>query len=73
MVRDFEHFMDRQTLGLSNSPYFNNMLINIKGQWWKNLRALMTPTFSSGKLKAMQILVEQCGQQLGTFLQNESK
>lgn len=72
MVRDFEHFVDRPTLGLSNSPYLKNMLINIKGQRWKNLRALMTPTFSSGKLKAMEILVEQCGQQLGTFLQNES-
>ncbi|PNF19766.1 Cytochrome P450 9e2 [Cryptotermes secundus] len=72
MIRDFEHFVDRATLGLSSSPYFKNMLINIKGQQWKNLRALMTPTFSSGKLKAMEILVEQCGQQLGTFLQNES-
>lgn len=73
MIRDFEHFVDRPTLALSSSPYFKNMLLNIKGQQWKNLRALMTPTFSSGKLKAMEILVEQCGQQLGTFLQNESK
>jgi cytochrome P450 len=72
-VRDFEHFVDRRTLGFLTSPYFKNMLINIKGQQWKNLRALMTPTFSSGKLKVLEILVEQCGQQLGLFLQNESK
>jgi cytochrome P450 len=72
-VRDFEHFVDRPTLGFLTSPYFRNMLVNIKGQQWKNLRALMTPTFSSGKLKALETLVEQCGQQLGLFLQNESK
>jgi cytochrome P450 len=45
----------------------------MKGKQWKNVRALLTPTFSSGKLKAMENLVEKCGQQLGTFLKNESK
>jgi cytochrome P450 family 6 len=73
MVRDFDHFVDRPTLRIRNSPYTENMLLNIKGQHWKNVRAILTPTFSSGKLKAMENLVEQCGQQLETFLQNESK
>jgi cytochrome P450 len=73
MVRDFEHFVDRPTLRLRDSPYTENMLLTMKGQQWKNVRALLTPAFSSGKLKAMENLVEQCGQQLGTFLENESK
>jgi cytochrome P450 family 6 len=73
MVRDFEYFMDRATLRVTNSPYIENMLLNMKGQQWKNVRALLTPTFSSGKLKAMKKLVEQCGKQMETFLQNQSK
>jgi cytochrome P450 family 6 len=73
LVRDFQHFVDRPTLAIRGSPYIVNMLINMKGQHWKNVRALLTPTFSSGKLKAMENLVEQCGQHMATFLHNESK
>jgi cytochrome P450 len=73
MVRDFQHFVDRPSLRIRSAPYIDNMLLNIKGQHWKNVRALLTPTFSSGKLKAMENLVEQCGQHMETFLQNESK
>lgn len=72
LVRDFQHFVDRPTLAIRGSPYIVNMLINMKGQHWKNVRALLTPTFSSGKLKAMENLVEQCGQHMATFLHNES-
>jgi cytochrome P450 len=49
------------------------MLPNMSGQHWKNIRALLTPTFSSGKLKAMENLVQQCGQRMETFLEIESK
>jgi cytochrome P450 len=70
MVRDFQHFVDRPTI---ISPYMEKMLINLKGQDWKSVRALLTPSFSSAKLKAMENLVEQCGKHMETFLQNECK
>jgi cytochrome P450 len=73
MVRDFQHFVDHPTINLKGSPYLENMLINMKGQHWKSVRALLTPTFSSGKLKVMENLVEQCGKHMETFLQNECK
>lgn len=73
MVRDFQHFVDRPTVSIRGTPYMENMLLNMKGQHWKSVRALLTPAFSSGKLKVMETLVEQCGKQMGTFLQNESK
>lgn len=72
MVRDFDSFVDRPTLRLRNSPYTENMLLNIKGQHWKSVRALLTPTFSSGKLKAMGSLVDQCGQQLAAYLRAQT-
>jgi len=73
MVRDFQHFVDRPSINLRDNPYIQNMLLNMKGQHWKSVRALLTPTFSSGKLKAMENLVEQCGKHMETFLQNECK
>lgn len=69
MVRDFEHFVDRPSLRTRNPPYIQNMLLNLKGQHWKNVRALMTPAFSSGKLKFMENMVNQCGSQMTAFLQ----
>jgi len=71
MVRDFQHFVDHPTISIRDTPYLEKMLINMKGQQWKSLRALLTPTFSSGKLKVMENLVEQCGKHMETFLQNE--
>ena len=73
MVRDFQHFVDHPTIRIRGTPYLQDMLINMKGQHWKSVRALLTPTFSSGKLKAMENLVEQCGNHMETFLQNECK
>ncbi|XP_069683724.1 cytochrome P450 9e2-like [Periplaneta americana] len=73
MVRDFDSFVDRPTLRVRNSPYTEKMLLNIKGQHWKNVRSLLTPTFSSGKLKAMENLVDQCGQQLAAYLRTQTK
>ncbi|XP_066997652.1 cytochrome P450 9e2 isoform X2 [Anabrus simplex] len=68
LIRDFEHFTDRPTLRLRHSPYIENMLINLKGQRWKNVRAVLTPTFTTGKLRAMENLVLLCGEQLHDYL-----
>ncbi|KAJ9576188.1 hypothetical protein L9F63_006921 [Diploptera punctata] len=68
MVRDFQYFVDRPTLRTRNSAYLENNLLNLKGQHWKNVRALITPTFSSGKLKFMENMVDQCAVQMTQFL-----
>lgn len=64
MVRDFEHFVDRPTFRLRSPAYMTNMLINLKGHEWKQVRQLMTPAFTSGKLRQMFALVDQCGKQM---------
>lgn len=68
LIRDFEYFVDRPTLNIRREAYLNNMLINLKGQQWKNVRTILTPTFSSGKLKYMEDLVNKCGLQMEKFL-----
>ncbi|KAL1138263.1 hypothetical protein AAG570_009952 [Ranatra chinensis] len=64
LVRDFDHFVDRTPLRLRSSPYVYNMLITLAGSEWKNVRAGVSPTFTTGKIKAMLPLVTTCAQQL---------
>ena len=61
-IKDFNHFTDqRDQLG---SEFFHEMLIILKGAKWKETRAVMSPTFSASKLKAMHQLTLDNAQNL---------
>ena len=53
MIKDFNNFVDRKLpLELITEPA-TLMLNTIGGDYWKSIRTLVTPTFTSGKLKAV--------------------
>ncbi|KAK7074658.1 Cytochrome P450 3A4 [Halocaridina rubra] len=58
-VKDFDHFVDRRSFKAphKNDEIVNKMLSVENGDVWKNLRAIMTPTFTSGKMRNMFPLV----------------
>ncbi|XP_050530773.1 cytochrome P450 6k1-like isoform X2 [Daktulosphaira vitifoliae] len=68
MIKDFNHFTDRQTMRFRTSEYITQMLINLKGAKWKRMRHLLTPAFTSGKLKTMEHLVDDCCNNMIEFL-----
>ncbi|KAK3908720.1 Cytochrome P450 9e2 [Frankliniella fusca] len=70
MVRDFDHFVDRPVLRFRQRPSVSNMLISLQGAQWKSVRAILTPTFTSGKIKSMSLLVMDVGKQMVSFLNN---
>ncbi|KAK3863816.1 hypothetical protein Pcinc_030448 [Petrolisthes cinctipes] len=59
MVKDFDHFTDRRTFKLKQGRdrYLHNMLSGKTGHEWKALRSLVSPIFTSGKIKHMYPLV----------------
>ena len=57
LIKDFDHFVDRRSMDL-NDEIVNEMLTVAKGDHWKAVRSIMSPTFSSGKMKAMFFLVQ---------------
>uniref|UniRef100_A0A1I8Q2A8 Cytochrome P450 n=1 Tax=Stomoxys calcitrans TaxID=35570 RepID=A0A1I8Q2A8_STOCA len=64
MTNAFESFHDR---GIYVDEEYNPMsanLLSLKGQKWRALRAKLTPSFSSGKLKAMFETVDDVAQRL---------
>lgn len=57
LVKDFDSFMDRRKVGDQPGSIIEAMLNNKSGEEWKILRSIMSPTFSSGKMKRMYPLV----------------
>ena len=64
LVRDFHHFMDRQSV--TKIPVISKFLNLLNGQEWRNMRSIVSPTFSSGKMKAMFPLMKKSLENLMT-------
>ncbi|XP_063606137.1 cytochrome P450 9e2-like [Penaeus indicus] len=74
-VKDFDHFVDRMNLTFPHDKdkITAQMLSFKKGEEWKQLRAIMSPTFSSGKMKGMFPLVCDKADALVAFSLSESR
>lgn len=70
MVKDFDHFTDRSFVTF-NEPVMDHMLLGLKGKVWKAVRSVMTPTFSSGKIKQTLQLVKDCAKNLVVYFDKE--
>ncbi|XP_045128845.1 cytochrome P450 3A31-like [Portunus trituberculatus] len=70
LVKDFDHFVDRPSIGVDfgDEDYFNELLTNIKGDHWKGVRSVLSPSFTSGLLKTMFPLVEEKADHLVTYI-----
>lgn len=68
LAKDFSHFRDRQGFNISKEDVVSHHLFNLEGDRWKAVRVKLSPTFSSGKLKAMFPLFLSCAEALNSLL-----
>ncbi|XP_037092122.1 cytochrome P450 9e2-like [Pollicipes pollicipes] len=68
-VKDFEHFTDRRDLVLSDA--FKEMLSVVNGKKWRETRSVMSPTFSSSKMRLMHQLCLDNASNLGKYMLEE--
>ena len=71
MVKHFEHFQDHR--GFQNGDtdiLFSKNLFALRGERWKEVRNVLTPVFTSSKMKAMFQLMSECAERYGDALSN---
>ncbi|KMQ92393.1 cytochrome p450 9e2 [Lasius niger] len=68
LVKNFEAFPDRRGFADLNEPLLANNLFSIRGQKWRDVRALLSPSFTSSKMKMMFTLMSECAVDFANFL-----
>ena len=66
-IKDFDHFVDRRSVSFGHE-YLDNMLFFMDGEPWKEVRSIISPMFTSGKLKNMYKLFNTIGKDFAEHL-----
>ncbi|XP_017782505.1 PREDICTED: cytochrome P450 9e2-like [Nicrophorus vespilloides] len=73
-VKDFEYFTDHMSfLPVHSDPLWNKNLLALKGDKWKEMRATISPVFTSSKMRAMFYLINECAEGLADYFEEESQ
>lgn len=62
-IKDFSKFRNHSPFGIQNR-YEENFLFVMKDDDWHTMRSILSPTFSSGKMKIMFKLIDRCADEL---------
>ncbi|XP_019875697.2 cytochrome P450 9e2-like [Aethina tumida] len=71
-VKDFDHFTDHSTT-VPGEPMLSKNLFTLKGQEWKDMRATLSPSFTSSKMKGMFTLISDCANNFVEYFKQINK
>ncbi|CAG2117164.1 unnamed protein product, partial [Medioppia subpectinata] len=60
LVKDFHLFPDRSKFAQTKDPIMSRNLTQLTGDDWKRVRSIVSPTFTSGKMKKMYPRIKEC-------------
>ncbi|XP_071033396.1 lithocholate 6-beta-hydroxylase-like isoform X5 [Parasteatoda tepidariorum] len=73
LVKDFANFPNRRSF-ITGNKIGDNMLPSLEGEDWKRVRTIITPTFTTGKLKRLMSIFKDCAKTLSqNFKMSEMK
>ncbi|XP_011695538.1 PREDICTED: cytochrome P450 9e2-like [Wasmannia auropunctata] len=68
-LKNFEIFPDhRNFIDENQDPLFGKNLFSLRGDKWRQVRPLLSPAFTSSKMKTMFKLMSECGVNFGNYL-----
>ncbi|XP_020280576.1 cytochrome P450 9e2-like [Pseudomyrmex gracilis] len=68
LIKNFEVFPNRRGFGDLNESLFSKSLFSLQGEKWRNVRNLLSPSFTSSKMKNMFILMSECAADFVKYL-----
>ncbi|XP_071567882.1 cytochrome P450 9e2-like [Temnothorax nylanderi] len=69
ILKHFDIFMDHITLiDEHQDPFFGKNLVVLHGERWREVRSILSPAFTSSKMKSMFKLMSHCGVDFSNFL-----
>ncbi|CAG9856087.1 unnamed protein product [Phyllotreta striolata] len=72
-LKDFQHFVDHGTYSNPAADPLTGGLFQLEGEPWRNHRAKLTPTFTTGKMKMMFHAFVECSRRLDGLLEKEAR
>ncbi|GBM30863.1 Cytochrome P450 3A11 [Araneus ventricosus] len=63
VVKEFASFADRRDFQ-SGNVILDSMLFSLRGEHWKRVRSIVSPTFTTGKIRRMVSIIKECSQTL---------
>ena len=60
LVKDFHLFPDRSKFARSSDEIMSRNMVQLTGDDWKRVRSIVSPTFTSGKMKKMYPRIKEC-------------
>ncbi|XP_076646482.1 cytochrome P450 9e2-like [Halictus rubicundus] len=73
-VKHFDHFTDHVAMvNEEMDPLMGKNLFALRGDTWREMRKLLSPAFTSAKMKTMFKLITDCAERTGAFVAQESK
>lgn len=57
----------RSFIPAESEPLWASNLVFLKGEKWRQMRATLSPTFTSSKMKTMFVLISQCAEDFVKF------
>ncbi|KAL0100765.1 hypothetical protein PUN28_019267 [Cardiocondyla obscurior] len=68
-IKNFDSFEDHLFFGSeTHDPLFGNNLFALRGDKWRDIRALMSPAFTASKMKTMFHLIYECAVNFSEYL-----
>ncbi|XP_055939927.1 cytochrome P450 3A21-like [Argiope bruennichi] len=72
LVKEFPSFANRRDF-LSGNAIVDSMLPSLTGEDWKRVRSVVSPTFTTGKIKRMVNIIKECSETLMQNFKNIAK
>ncbi|XP_012526373.1 probable cytochrome P450 6a14 isoform X2 [Monomorium pharaonis] len=73
LTKEFKCFHDRGMYCNEKIDPLTGHLFLMPGKRWRNMRVKLTPTFTSGKIKRMFLILKECGEELAKHLKSKAE